>query len=364
MRKLRKNPFYPQFGKRPDNFIGREQLINHLLDELYTINSPYRTTIISGVRGNGKTSILSDINLEIRKDPNWIVVNLSHTDDLMGKLVDKLAFECEKSGVAIKSLTIGAAGVGLSLEKKEANSSFKKLLELTERIKREEKQLLVLLDEISIGTDLREFISTYQLLLREGVEIALVMAGLPQNVLKVLKDDVLTFLRRSKQIFLEPIEPFSFKVEYETIFKKAGRVIEEDALDLAYLSSGGYPYMFQLIGYYIWSSEKSVIDKSIVEHAIQVSKGELYKNVYGVLIDDMGPFEQKYVLAMAKNQQPVKAADLAKTLGKEVTSISPYREKLLERGIIRASSRGFVEFILPFFGEFLLEKEKQEKLRL
>ena len=51
MRRKKMGPFTPKFGRRPASFIGRQDIINELLDGIYDLNSPMRTTIISGVRG-------------------------------------------------------------------------------------------------------------------------------------------------------------------------------------------------------------------------------------------------------------------------------------------------------------------------
>ncbi|MDR1013843.1 MAG: ATP-binding protein [Coriobacteriales bacterium] len=68
MKTVPANPFHPQFGKRPDCFTGRDSLIRGFLDSLEGPNDPHRTTIVSGIRGSGKTALLSGVRKALPKE--------------------------------------------------------------------------------------------------------------------------------------------------------------------------------------------------------------------------------------------------------------------------------------------------------
>ena len=52
---IKKNPYNPSFGKKPERFLGREIIVDEILSALDNQNSPWRTTLLIGIRGTGKT---------------------------------------------------------------------------------------------------------------------------------------------------------------------------------------------------------------------------------------------------------------------------------------------------------------------
>lgn len=58
------NPFNPSFGRVPSIFLNRGQLINDVLGELDNPDSPYKVSIVYGMRGVGKTTFLTEILIE------------------------------------------------------------------------------------------------------------------------------------------------------------------------------------------------------------------------------------------------------------------------------------------------------------
>jgi predicted AAA+ superfamily ATPase len=64
------NPFNPQFGRLPQSFIGRDDIIREFAGSLDDLNDPNRTMILTGLRGSGKTSLLTDIEKQVRSKKN------------------------------------------------------------------------------------------------------------------------------------------------------------------------------------------------------------------------------------------------------------------------------------------------------
>jgi len=87
MDKRETNPFNPQFGKRPRQFIGRELIIYDFIQSLDDSNDPNRTTIITGIRGSGKTAILSDIHMSL--DPKaYAIIDVTAQDGMLLEILD------------------------------------------------------------------------------------------------------------------------------------------------------------------------------------------------------------------------------------------------------------------------------------
>ncbi len=53
------NPFNPSFRRIPTIFLNRGQLINEVVEELNNPNSPYKVSIVYGMRGVGKTTFFN-----------------------------------------------------------------------------------------------------------------------------------------------------------------------------------------------------------------------------------------------------------------------------------------------------------------
>jgi predicted AAA+ superfamily ATPase len=361
---MKLSPFNPMFGKRPQTFVGRADIIENLLTSYHDHNAPERITILSGVRGCGKTSILSDITSILEKDSDWIVINSSSTELLLENIIGmfelKLDEKNRKNQMGIDSVSVGLPFVNLevSLDNKDFQEPlgfYPKLYKLLSICKDLELKVLFTIDELNNTKDVKEFISSYQLLYREDFDICLLMAGLPHLIDSVLNDEVLTFLRRANRIVLSTIDPYNFKLEYERIFQENGFIVEAEGIDLAYRSTGGYPYLFQLIGYFLWKTEARRINVPNVRRAIEQSKGMLYQNVYDIVLSELSIIEQEFLFAMSKVGSKVEVKAIRERLNKDPAYINNYKNRLTKRGIIKSTGFGVVAFTLPFFVDFLLE---------
>jgi len=359
------SPFNPQFGKKPDSFVGRANLIDGLTREYHDKNAPERVTIISGVRGSGKTALLSDISAILEQTNDWLVVNVATTERLLENIMGVIKYKIKESQLnlpAIQSITVGVPFVNVKLGKEHVSTSvafYPELLSIMMELDKKGVKVIFIIDEVNRTKEMREFVSTYQLLVREDFDIVLLMAGLPHYVDAMLRDKVLTFLRHAHQIFLPFIEPYIMKLEYERIFSSVGRAFSEEALELAYVSTEGYPYLFQLIGFYLWRTEDNLITKPLVEASIEQSKGMLYQNVYSIVYSELSKVEQEFLRAMCKEQREVEIKDIIKCMKKTAGYVNGYREKLIKRGVITPVSHGVIRFTLPFFRDYLIEEKKR-----
>jgi hypothetical protein len=361
-----KNPFNPQFGRRPSTFLGRSDLINHLISSYDNLNSPERTTIVSGLRGSGKTSLLSDVSYRLEENADWIVLNLAHNENLLTNILEMIIFKLEQRSMKLPSVSkiaIKTPLIDLDIknDKVQYKSFYPRLLQILDELRKLELKLLIVIDEVNNSSTMGEFASTYQLIIREEYDVALLMAGLPQYVDSILNDKALTFLWRSNQIRLSLIDPYFMKLAYEEEFAKRNRPMDEDALDYAYLSAAGYPYLYQLIGYYLWEQDfkDNKITLQEVERAVELSKASLFQNVYSIIYRDLSSVEQKFLMAMNEFEMPVETKNVIDTMKKGRTYVNAYRERLVRIGVIETVSHGFFQLALPFFKDYLKEEEKR-----
>ena len=366
MRKKKMGPFTPQFGRRPASFIGRQDIINELLDGIYDLNSPMRTTIISGVRGAGKTALLSDICEELAEDKGWMVINVSASDEILSEIYDQLIYHSREllplNDFKLAGIEIGPPLAKINVQKTiiEPASFYTKMMQVLDLLENKNISIFIAIDEIKNIAPIKTLAITYQLLIRQEYEICLMMAGLPQYVISIQNDKDLTFLKRSHHVFLKNIDLLSLRLEYERIFGLEGKSFTPAALDLAYLSTGGYPYMYQLIGYYLWKDSSSIISEDEIKKAVNLSVADLSKNVLSMAFNDLTETEQNFLIAMASDDETSKVEDIHKRMGKSRNYISQYRRTLIDLGMIEPVGHGLIRFTIPYMNVFLKEKIKEK----
>lgn len=356
------NPFNPSFGKVPELFLDRKSLVQKVTDGLRNINSPYQTSLVYGIRGSGKTSFLTDISNLMQQKENWIVVNLALGSKLVPTLVDSIyqkATSTLKQALSrIENVKFSALGLQLEVQQHEQEShNYQILLEsILQKLKKNGVSLLITIDEVSSTPEIREFISVYQILIREGYRIALMMTGLPGKISELQNDDVLTFLLRSARITLKPLDLISVKYAYLDAFEAAGRQIEMSVLNKMTKLTRGYAYSFQLMGYLIWETNQKEVDLDVLNSVIGEYQQQLFRNVYTKLYLELSPVDREFVKKMAAYKDDiVPTAYLGKALNRDKNYVSVYRQRLLDDQIVASAAHGQLTFTLPYFKTFVNE---------
>jgi len=357
------NPFNPQFGKRPSEFIGRDIIINDFLQGMNSPNDPNRTTIITGIRGSGKTAILADIHQSLESQ-KCLIVDVTAKDGMLLDILDICVRDGKRwlPGVfdEFTGFTFGALGFSFGVTRKNRHEEhgFRYwLTDILSALKKKSVPVVFLIDEVHNDTaDMREFATTYQHMVREDMDVTLLMAGLPSSVQDILNDKVLTFLRRSHRVQLENIDVRIVAIAYENAFEKAQKFFEGDALEQAAGASEGYPYLVQLLGFFLWKSADSPITTKDVSQALIKSKVELFKNVHDLIFYELSQKDRDFLLAMAEDPVESSFGEITARLEVDSGYASRYRQRLITAGIIHSSSYGMLAFSPPYMREYLLEK--------
>ena len=346
MDKRETNPFNPQFGKRPQQFIGRELLKNDFLQSLDDPNDPNRTTIITGIRGSGKTAILSDIHagLDAKK---YTVIDVTAHDGMLLEILDGFIRDSKGKGWLDKGYK--------DIESHSGVHSFRFLLSgLLDEVKKGNKTTVFLIDEVhNEAPGMREFAVTYQHLVREEYDVALMMAGLPGSVNDVLNDKVLTFLRRAHRVELENIETKAVEIAYDKAFSNAGRSFLGKALKETAEATDGYPYLIQLLGYYLFNDGSRAIDSKLARQSLELAKIELFKNVHDMLFQELSIMDHDFLFAMAEDEATSDFASIKERLGVSPGYASKYRSRLIAAGMVKAAGHGKLAYAPPYLREYL-----------
>jgi len=138
--------------------------------------------------------------------------------------------------------------------------------------------------------------------------------------------------------------------------QQEGVLFTPDALREVFAQTKGYPYFVQEWGYQAWNyAVQSPITEEVVQIASRRALERMDDNFFRVRYDRLTPSEKIFLRAMAQNGSvPCRIGDIADILRVKVTSLSPRRKQLLQKGMIYSPTYGELAFTVPLFGEFMI----------
>ncbi|WP_227743742.1 ATP-binding protein [Lactobacillus helveticus] len=327
---------------------------NYLL-RLNLGDAKYQTSLVYGVRGSGKTVFLLNVQRNFEKEKKHFFVRLNlGQGNLLFQLLSNLQ---EISGTnwseilkSVQEINISGNGVSFQDTQNDVPINYSVVLQkILTKFKAKGISILVGIDEIEVSDDIRSFVSVYQTLIRQDLDISLIMTGLPSRISELQHEKTLTFLLRSNRIYLKPLDKISIRENYASAFEKSGKKIDPLLLDRLVDSVKGYAYAFQTIGYYVWDESEDYIDSSVVNSALESAKNDLYKNAYEKLYTEVSDKDRELldVIASAKKEK-VPISFLLDKFDNRKNYLSVYRARLLDDRLIFVPERGYVSLALPF----------------
>lgn len=204
------NPFNPTFGDVPELFL-KSSTDNEFSDILRLItNSNFaRSIFITGVRGVGKTSLMMRISEELSHNDDFYIIDLINRDGILYSLLSELNVQVNsKLQRTLQSInSISFNGIEISRDIKDSNTILL-LDEMMKEIKKENKKLLITLDEVTNTKPIKDLVQVFNAFKRKNYPVYLLMTGLPDLVLNLQNDAHLTFLLRSDKVEVSPLEKF------------------------------------------------------------------------------------------------------------------------------------------------------------
>lgn len=339
------NPFTLSFGKKPLQYISRLSQTQQILETFQAPVPSNQIFMITGVRGSGKTVMMTNIAHELKADDSWIVIELNPTRDLLQSLAAKIYSLPEMHARFLNArLDFSAFGLGLSVENSAPATDIENVLELMlDQIKESGKRLLITIDEVTCSEYIRIFISSFQIFLRQEQPIFLLMTGLYENLYDLQNDKSLTFLYRAPKLLLEPLNYTAVRNHYMKIFN----IDTESASKMTSLTKG-YPFAFQVLGYLYWENRSTKnIDEILPEY-----DQYLEEYVYSKIWSELSEQDQRILLSISPDDG-LKVKELRTRLQMSSELFSVYRDRLRRKGVIDTHEYGKVSFSLPRFSNFV-----------
>ena len=340
------NKFTVTFGQLPSSYINREHVSDKICNDFcldYPLSHIY---IISGVRGSGKTVLLTNVSKNIEKKKDWVVVDVNPNREILEQIASGIY---ENAGVKhlflSKSFSFSFHGFGFSIEGETPVSNVKTILEkMLHLLKRQNKKVLITIDEASNNIHMRSFAHDFQSLLRDDYPVFTLMTGLYENVNSLQNNKNLTFLYRAPKIELGPLNIDLIKKEYSKIFAEEDIETINSLADL----SKGYAFAYQVIGY-LFSKYRKI--SKIYNELDQYLSIYVYDKIWSKL-----PNNEKEYLKAFKNEI-ASTESIVNSVPFDEKSSSVYRDRLIKRGLIVAAEYGKVRLVLPRFEIFISKQD-------
>jgi len=335
------NPFNLTFGKVPKKYISRYENMEDIVSTFTADNPVAQTYLIEGVRGSGKTVLMTGAAVEIGKEQNWVVIDLNASNDLLHDMALRLYDACanipklKESGF---NISLGGVGIGVGGSKIERDD-VSIIVEYLDHFKKKDIRLLITIDEVLPNANLRRFASQFQIFLRKDYQVFLIMTGLYENIFDIQNDPSLTFLLRSPKINLEPLSIRQIINEYRNVFG----IDTEDAKQLAYITDG-YAFAFQALGLLMWEYRDSLEMEEILQKLDDLLDDFVYKKIWSGLT----PKEKEIVRAIGGGD-PTKTSLVCEKAGCTASTFTKYKDRLEVKGILENPAYGYVRLKLPRF---------------
>lgn len=360
------SPFTPGYGRKPAIFGGHGEELGELRHVFDTLDfGENHSVLVSGLRGVGKTSFLTTLQDDAR-EAGWIVISDDASAGLMGRVMDSTIPTLINERTPEYRARLSKLGIwqfNTEVSYVDRHRSVKPqlrtdLVALSAALDGS-AGILITVDEVSAGKvrlrELSKFALQVSHALEDGAQVMVVFAGVKVSLDALLAEAHTTFLRRSRQVEFERLSaPETKRVIVETA-RLGGRAIEQKALDKLVSLSQGYPYLVQLAGDYAWRNNPTdptitLADATVAhDRAIKAVESRVISRVYG----DLSDVDQKFLDAMAEDDDRTKVADIVKRMGVSDAYVQVYKKRLLESGYVHAAGRGYVQFSLPYLGAYI-----------
>lgn len=345
----KRNPYTLNFGRIPNEYIGRDIIINEIVDTVNSEMVDSQAFKLVGIRGTGKTVTLTAIERELESDKRWIIVNLRYNADIIRDLISNLYSEIPFITKFVDAnLNLSAFGIGLEISQKSPVSSMDVALKLLmEEIRRKKMRVLVTIDEVQKTEALIDFVQEFQILIRKDLPIYLIMAGIYEDIEDIENTDGLTFLLRAEKYEMKPLNTDVIRESYKETLKLSTDVANE----LATLTKG-YAFAYQVIGYYMWESGKKQINDLILSKVDAALREKVYEKIWS----ELRPMD-KWFLSFIVKKDKMPVSELLELTKKNHNEWSSPRKRLIEKGVLE-DIRGMVIIKLPRFKEYVESEQR------
>lgn len=379
-----RNPFAPGAGSRPPELAGRDQILEagRIACGRALLGRNPRSMMLLGLRGTGKTVLLNEIGRNAEEQGYFVskieapehqslarllypemrkvLRGLSSIES--AKQLATFGLKGLRGFASIFKIEVAGAEIGVEPEAGFADSGDIQfdLPDLFTAIGKAAQAggrgWILLIDEVQYlsEADLSALIVSIHKMSQEGLPVIMVGAGLPQ--IARLAGEAKSY---SERLFLYPgvgaLDPVSAGQAVQKPILEEGAAIAPDALAEIVTRTQGYPFFLQEWSSKAWDNAAGPeITRPDVENAYAETIASLDEGFFRVRLDRLTPKETEFVTIMATlGDGPYAMNDIARALGKKLSSLGPVRAKAISKGMIYSTEHGYLDFSVPLFAEFM-----------
>ena len=380
------NPFAPGAGTRPSELAGRDELLTLVAITLTRVRAgrAAKSVLMVGLRGVGKTVLLDRMRDDAEAAGiHTLRIEAPESRSLPALLAPelrrallRLARDERAKELATRALR-GLAGFARALKVKyqdievgldfdpepgladngDLEHDLQALLEAAgDAAKAAHTALAIFIDELQYveEEELASLITALHRAAQRQLPVVLVGAGLPQ-----LRGRMGRAKSYAERLFdfpeVGPLAPDAAELALVKPVRAEGADVTPDAVASIIATTQGYAYFLQEWGKHSWdAADASPITADDVAAASVTAIAALDAGFFGVRFDRLTPAEKRYLRAMAElGPGPHRSGDIARKLGRKVTSLAPMRSQLINKGMIWSPSHGDTGFTVPLFDEFM-----------
>lgn len=364
------SPFMPGLPVTPDKFKGRTDDINKVIRYMPSVkNGKQKHFFITGKRGMGKTSFVKYIGdrVENQYQITSIYINNDGNDSLdllVTKIIESTLKKYDTKGLSskikdillknVKSINYFGSGVtfkenntDLVLSIRDGFSGF--LKELSEKLNKQEKGILFIIDDINGLSNDEKFTSWYKSFTDtinfydEFIPIAFCLVGY-QNEFDTLTIQNPSFSRIFERVNIDYISNEDIGNFFIDAFSKLGIGFEDDySLELMINFAYGMPLAMQQIGESVfWLIENDKIDKETVIKGIINAANEFASKQIKSILNQIRSQDYENILIKlgGNNKYHFQKNELKEILtDKEWNKISDFLIRAKKLGIIESAGR-------------------------
>lgn len=337
------NPFSLTFGKEPLSKISRNMQLEEIVEDFEMDNPPYQACMVTGVRGSGKTVFLTSVSNEFKQKKDWIVIDLNSERDMLNAMAAELGNRKELLEL-FRDAKINLSFLGFGFELDGVPPITDVVVALSRMLKKitsRGKKVLLTIDEVAVNRNTREFMSQFQIFLRENYNVFLIMTGLYKNIYDLQNTKTLTFLYRTPKINMGPLSTMAISQRYKETFG----LQDSKACEMAILTQG-YPFAYQVLGYLCYKNNADY-EQVMVEFDATLST-----YVYEKIWSELSNLDKTVLRAIGENRN-MKVEEIRRSVNMDPGKFNVYRTRLMRSGLVYAPSYGYLDITLPRFDLFM-----------